>query len=905
MSGVYTFLPWVRQGLSGAGLPPDTLTGELAGSTTIPVELKINENAPIPNPVRIAGPADVLGIDPRQVVRCDPPRYTRNFEPNFLAAIEFDRPDFPWMFTPASANAAAQLRPWICLIVVENRNGVRLRSVQGQPELRLLEIGDPAKPADELPDLKDSWAWAHSQVSGALEPSLDEILTRSPERTVSRLICPRRLEPNTNYIACVVPAFREQEQTLKPSWQVDDPSLRSVTLPVYYSWEFSTGSLGDFQSLVEKLSPRPAPGLGVRDMLVNGEVLTFEGALRAPDTTSHGFSNGAGTAYRAELRELVNAIAADNPVVTPPIYGGKYSDVVRLPEDNAPAGWLKDLNLDPRYRAIAALGTRVVQIQQESLMADAWEQAGAVERANAILRNAQLMRAASSSIYHKHLKKLSRSSVLEVSRPVHGRVTIDSAIDGPTDRVAVSTVEAEIPKTKTPVSLMTSAFRRVARPRGPIMRGASSAGRAPLPIIESVGEGMLNVGSTPPLSELFIENLDETVQIDVSKVGIVTLELAETHFRNNGGHHPSGTAPVTYENIANRSLEGDPSPGFRIAFRPLFPGSQSISLTHTDNEGAKRFRAAVAAHQPLIRLPPETQAAVAFRSVDTLADDVLKELDPAETVPKLVRPMIEVEDSVQITIPPSGQDNLEPIELKPQFPQPMYPSIRDFSQDLFMPGVESVKEDSILMLEPNPRFIEAFMAGLNHEINRELFWRGYPAHSLNTPFLYFWDTEARTGGPGDGDIKPMEQWQSNSTLGNNAVGFAKPLPVLFIRSELFRRYPSAIIYAVKASWADGRPQLTPGAEETYPFFHGSLNPDIKFFGFSITSRAVMGDETASQPGYFFVIQEHPTEPRFGVEANDPSTGHLKPLGNAAETANKLLQKPVRIAIHARDLLRTN
>lgn len=901
MSGVYTFLPWVRQGLSGAGLPPDTLTGDLAGSTTIPIELKINENAPIPNPVRIAGPADVLGIDPRQVVRCDPPRYTRNFEPNFLAAIEFDRPDFPWMFTPASANATAQLRPWICLIVVENRDGVQLRSVQGQPQLRLLEIDDPA---DELPDLKDSWAWAHSQVAGALEnaDSLDNILKSSPERTVSRLICPRRLEPNTSYIACVVPTFREQEQTLKPSWQVDDPSLRSLTLPVYYSWEFSTGPLGDFQSLVEKLSPAPAPGLGVRDMLVNGEVLTFEGALRAPDTTSIGFSNGAGTAYRAELRDLVNATAADNPVVAPPIYGGKYSDVVRLPEDNAPAGWLKDLNLDPRYRAIAALGTRIVQIQQESLMADAWEQAGAVERANAILRNAQLLRAASSSIYHRHFNKLSRSSVLEVSRPVHGRVTINSAIDSPTDRVAVSTVDAEIPKTKTPVSLMTSAFRRVARPRGPIMRGvASSAGRPPMPIIESVDQGMLNVDSTPPLSEIFIDNFEENVQIDISKVGIVTLELTETHFKNNGGHHRT----VSYENIANRPLQGDPAPGFQIAFSPLYPGNQPGTATHTDNEGANRFRAALAAHQPLIALPAETQAVVAFRSIDTLADDLLKELDPAETVPKLVRPMIEVEDSVQIITPPSGQDNLEPLELKPQFPQPMYASILDFSQELFMPGLESVKEDSILMLEPNPRFIEAFMAGLNHEIGRELVWRGYPAHTLNTPFLYFWNTEGRTGGPGNGDIKPMEQWQSNQTLGNNAVGFAKPLPVLFIRSELFRRYPTAIIYAVRASWADGRPQLTPGAEEKYPFFHGSLNPDIKFFGFSIPSRAVVGDKTPGQPGYFFVIQEHPTEPRFGVEASDPSTDHLKPLGNAAETAKRLLQQPVRIAIHARDLLRMN
>ena len=58
---------------------------------------------PVDVPLRLYGPGDVIGIDPRAVLRTDPPRGTADFEPNYLACIEFDTPDFPWLFTPAAA----------------------------------------------------------------------------------------------------------------------------------------------------------------------------------------------------------------------------------------------------------------------------------------------------------------------------------------------------------------------------------------------------------------------------------------------------------------------------------------------------------------------------------------------------------------------------------------------------------------------------------------------------------------------------------------------------------------------------------------------------------------------------------------------------------------------------------
>ena len=39
--------------------------------------------------VHVYGPGDIVGIDPNVVIRTEPRPYTSNFEPNYLAGIEF------------------------------------------------------------------------------------------------------------------------------------------------------------------------------------------------------------------------------------------------------------------------------------------------------------------------------------------------------------------------------------------------------------------------------------------------------------------------------------------------------------------------------------------------------------------------------------------------------------------------------------------------------------------------------------------------------------------------------------------------------------------------------------------------------------------------------------------------
>src|SRR5207244_8358221 len=161
--------------------------------------------------------------------------------PNYFAGIAFDHPEFPWLFTPAAPNGD-RLRPWVGLLGLVD--GQEWKSVESAGPLPAIEVTSAAA----LPDLDESWAWAHVQVTGGLGgTTVEDLQVNEPGRVLSRLICPRRLKPLTPYTAFVVPAFDLGCATglgepppaggqAKPAWSPKDAG--SVKLPVYYSFRF-------------------------------------------------------------------------------------------------------------------------------------------------------------------------------------------------------------------------------------------------------------------------------------------------------------------------------------------------------------------------------------------------------------------------------------------------------------------------------------------------------------------------------------------------------------------------------------------------------------------------------------------------------------------------------------------
>jgi hypothetical protein len=237
----------------------------------------------------------------------------------------------------------------------------------------------------------------------------------------------------------------------------------------------------------------------------------------------------------------------------------------------------------------------------------------------------------------------------------------------------------------------------------------------------------------------------------------------------------------------------------------------------------------------------------------------------------------------------------------------MYEPLRDLSPELLLPGLDAVPPDAVLGLETNRRFVEAFMVGLNFEMSRELLWRGFPTDQRGTYFAQFW-------GGGPGDISPLPSW-GDRALGDGAGAPARERFVMLVRSALLRRYPNAVIYLTPAQQG-GSHVRTPNEDpslEKQPLFACSMPPDIAFFGFDVTADEATGADGG--PGYYVVIQEHPTEPRFGLHPGVSAgavthvpVGAAPPAGqptiglawgrNAAHMAGIIRRVPFRLAIHA-------
>ena len=322
-------------------------------------------------------------------------------------------------------------------------------------------------------------------------------------------------------------------------------------------------------------------------------------------------------------------------------------------------------------------------------------------------------------------------------------------------------------------------------------------------------------------------------------------------------------------------------------------------------------------------------------------------------------------------------EHVAPAMTYPDFDDPMYEKLRDISTELLLPNVTLIPPDTISLLETNPPFIEAYMVGLNHEFGHELLWREYPTDQRGSYFRQFWSVRGlivpAEGAPAPTeeqkniyrDIMPIDTWTTPPDLGGHRHP-KRPIKknlVLTIRGELLKKYPNTLIYAQKAHIArdkNGNPQpdKEPVIAEVntqqqmkdeirFPIFLAEIAPDIRFFGFDMAKEEAYGDDkptTASSDwGWFFIIQEIPGEPRFGMDVTfSPDDNDATPITwddlawdsfepelkfvntartpkpffrnqltsaernrwgrHSADMASILFQKPVMIAVHARQML---
>lgn len=957
----YSFLPWLRSGLAAltplAPLPPPPpAIATPPGRVRLNVVLRVTKGAQrasasevqVGMNVHLYGPGDVVGIDRREVIRTDPQNQAADFESNFFPLIEFDTPEFPWLFSPGYKPVEPhRLTPWICLVVIRKGPSMKFSPTTSGP-LPVLELPD----ARELPKLAEAWAWAHAQVVRAGD-AVTTVLAQHPARTLSRLMCPRRLEPNASYVAFVVPTFEAGRQaglgeavtaTTQPAWPVSDPT-GPLRLPVYYHWEFTTGPGDDFESLARRLKPGSLPaafGTLPVDASVPGgglpaaspAMVPFPGVLGPAGATQAGWpdSSGAAVTFQAALRtRLVAPAGTSEVVVSPPIYGGGHAgSPTTLPASGSPPSWRAQLNLDPRYRAAAALGTEVVQAHQEELVAAAWAQLGEIERANQLLRNAQLARAIGEANYARRVRPLPHESLLHLTGPAHSRL-----------RLSTGTVRKLVHETALPDSAASTAFRKVFRPAGPITRrvaGSTSARDAQVrEFVNALSKGAIPLPLVPQAAgAVSVERVSAQVGTPAISYGAAVptaVSAATGWYWVEEVRRWVGTRPAPAMSTASTAAI-DPQPNGMGEEDPV----RQARLGRMRN----RFKAAAAAHQAHLRVgvpPPPSPPPPAVFPLSTMATDLTGtagRLDPARTI------VAQALDRLSLSLSPSAPDQLAPVLAAPTFLTPMFEPLLQVAPERLLPGIHHAPAETIARLTLNARFIEAYMVGLNHEFSRELLWRGVPADLRATFFRRFWTRPPNASAPGTspaptvlpGEVPPLHTWSRE--LGQHMVG--SQILVLLLRGELLRRFPTAAVYVVKAA---SRSAL--GTEERLPEFRLGVSPDVLCVGFSLPEAEFIGSASdPAVPGWFLVIQPQPTEPRFGLDVvpivngapqyggkparwQDLSWGHMAasatafnalthaptalPSGealsippvtygyNSAHVARATLRQPTRIAIH--------
>jgi hypothetical protein len=957
----YAFLPWARRGIAARITELENFANfsvAPAGGWTIEraeVEVKVNITATkggathndfVPQTIALIAPGDITSINRDVITKAEPHNWITNFLPNYFPYIEFYEEDFPWKYSPAKATGH-KLRPWIMLLALKesefNQNTTPMGAL---PSIQVLPLAtDPAGTAGAqsgvFPPVAQLWAWALGRLNGDLDPTdtLDpnnnahvqtaltrfrQLLNENADRAYSRIICPRKLDPNTMYHCFLIPTsetgrlaglgagepvigvHRAQEPSFGIAHLGDEDHLKYVDIfPVYYSWQFMTGQDGDFETLVRKLEAREVdPKVGTREMDIqqpgmnvnfgagpvfgNG-TLMLEGAVLPPNGSNTRLQYPwsiapASTYYRKQLAGLLN-LSEDlmeatfptslvQPYTTNP-YG--YTDALPHIKDDP----IITPELYGRWHALTRkLDTSTTTLNNNrswlyELNLDPRSRSVAgfgvkyvKKHQEEIMDKAweqlgEVIEANRKLKWGQHAQQVSNAGYNKhlKDQPVEQRVAIASKMFRKVRSGSV-TAYKKLEDSALPDAMYSYAYRKMERPNGPVMKRMD------------------------PAHYIFKQN---TLRANLANKAFPAVKpKTVSEFQST---FPLNSIEKDVHVVSGYNVS-------RATFSPTEPGDIHFE---PDFDNEVRFQSAVKRYDDYFEVAnwpgvPDVPAV----DLVALATEVIAALHPIKTIHQKIYGELKFGPGY---VPPAG-DRIVPVMAYPIFDVPTYQSVVDLGVDFFCPNLNLIPNNTITLMESNQRFIEAFMVGLNHETGRELLWREYPTDQRGSYFRQFWDSSdvVNTGGytpqqlaERNLDIKKIHEWVPlSSFLGTHTarVGMSTPNPlVLVIRGELLNRFPDTVIYAQKAKF-NGTNYQGPRLLDTelkFPLFTARVAPDITFIGFDLTPAVARGDRNAGvpAPGWFFVLQERPGEIRFGVDTDTsstpPATWNDLSRGNAAYT----------------------
>lgn len=949
-----------RNGARLSSAIPLILTDTNTGQQTLPGEGDVS--------FTLMAAGDIAGLKPGAVKHMAPAPMCQDAETTKLVHIDFWERDLPWRYTPEKTPANNTVKPWLVLLVGTSAE----IEVKGNIVTRVENAVLLAHP------LNQSHLWAHTQFDG--------------NNTISRILSPRQLNAQSEYIAVVVPAFNAAGN---PMWNA--AGVFDGVLPAFHYWRFWTAEAGDFETLAAALHMPPGGDVGKSQLYyrrkVAGTGINFDLSLEVRGAITSLQQQTTLPKEVVEIHEdLDNLNNAVDDSISLPLYGRPW-----LPNpDDVAFGWPADINNDPRFRGVAGLGVWTGVEGQEALMDAAVKQAGALREAGQRIGYMALGLWAAGRLWDRRMPT-DRNERLRILGPIMSRMI---AADGGIVLTRVTSGTSPLPP-----AAFSSAAQRVLRDRSSATRHLSGANgginrtealdaaNQPENLPEYAPAGLPHVDAIAAV--LGLPGFDDLNRVDTAWLADVMNELMDSvhqvsweYRRKRDEMREAGDdaeipllrnalaeelMAILAEQLQNRLAElGLPCEGWEIinAFDNVYPGGNLEFYGRALEDDYAQDRLYDALWQKILECMAELEPCQQnlefinwlanryeqrdLRNIEAFCKDQLEGSAPEPVAEQQPIDLVRLSDGLHAALDPRQPNAPGRLRLcsqitgvdcsrltRPEFPIgldfPTWDLLNTYDKEWLLPGASTLEKDSVFALQTNPEFIDAYMLGINTQFMSEMRWRDLAVARTATPLRMFWGQVNYATQKRQADIEPLAEWAKATGDPVGALSHQSIQPddpanatgsrlVAAFHTDLFRRYPSTLVYLVKpgekqpaetdAQYTDrvdnllkappilDMPALPEGLSEAAkkaaidtwrkgrkhfgPIFIGKIMPDLTFFIFDVTPS------TLAQ--YWLVLDEPPAELRFRFKAAVNAV-------DSAKYAEATIDEPTRVAISGEELFR--
>ena len=809
----FTFLPHAQSGMAALATAPGAGEARLKLTYEFGIEKGgQTQGARVPVSSAVRGPGDVHTIDRSAISRVEPRPGLRGFEPNYFPAIEFGDADFPWRFSLDTGSASRKI-PWLALIVLEAGEFSFVQS--GRSTLKRIQVKDGSL---SLPDPAFLWASAHVQANipdtatGTAAQNAQAVLESDADGNFARIMCLRKLKPVTSYHGFLVPVYEAgrlsglgQTDTASPydafAWGL---AAGPVDLPTYFDWRFTTDAQEDVELLLRRLKALDLDDLAdlIGDTGVSAQTPGYYDMTFPKATFAR---QSAMQVPREDPPEIDTPKGLVPPMIdtlTEVMTGAKHTE--DKDEDPLVAFPPYGFRYKPETGISYADAKRRAWFDQINLDLKFRQVAGLGTKL--VRRNQEMFAHLAWTQFDEIVEANEKLARLQAAQKMAEALTTRHFERLPSD---VSLALSQGLHRAVEVVKGTSVSQRLAENGVPLSSSARSLRHvAAKRSVALSGRGPEARDSVPM----------------PSAPGDTSAALR--------GKSPSEDAPgPTAKTLKDPAFKGKLSVEIGEMLRPIFNMDifEGLKEARVPTVAVRRFSSAdlVAPVANMLARLPVYKSLVSIRG---LTKDERKTVRPVWRAPEIAYPM-------------SGL-------------------LQQVSQTALFAGAQNLPDNSVAVVEENRPFVEAFLLGMNHEMNRELRWREFPTDMRGTIFRRFWDRGHPRGDPRGDDIAPIHQWQAR--LGGNvpgAAGNARENLIVVIRGDIVRKLGDPVL-AINIAEEDDGFKVGKG-RDIPPSFVGKIGGDTSYFGFEISREEVLDPSIENR--VFFVIYEPAGRLRFGLD----------------------------------------